>query len=142
MEYCPARSPLSFSNRFSGGTRRSFMFVERLSIRNFLRAILCKSLDNFCDSSLLKTFSASLSLNDLIILKTYKPFNIKRQTGIPRASNSHYEKIPPWVQLSSCENRGASKNEFPGKAWERGELGETTEIRIGRGQAAPVFNCK
>jgi hypothetical protein len=84
MEYCPARSPLSFSNRFAGGARRSFMFVERLSIRNFLKAILCKSLGNFRDSSLLKTFSVSLSLNDLIILKAYTPFNVKRQAGITR----------------------------------------------------------
>ena len=67
------------------------MFVERLSIRNFLKAILCKSLGNFRDSSLLKTFSVSLSLNDLIILKAYTPFNVKRQASIPRIA----DKVAP-----------------------------------------------
>lgn len=71
MLYCPNLSFFSFSNRFAGGIRKSLSFVARFSILSFLKTILCSSAGIFFDPSLLKSFSACLSLKVLITIQIY-----------------------------------------------------------------------
>lgn len=60
--------PESFSNRFAGGTLKSFMFNELLIILSFRLATSCISLGNPLTRSPFQTFSVSLDPNETIML--------------------------------------------------------------------------
>ena len=77
----PSRSPDSFSNLFAGGILKSFKVLELLIMRSFLSAVCWMSCGSLLDPSRLYTFSVSLSLNDFIILLSYKDYTMARLTS-------------------------------------------------------------
>ena len=89
MEYCPVLLPFNFSSLLLGGTRRSANSLARFSILSFLRAALCRLSCNLEDHPREKTLSASLSLNDLIMI--YKVHRL--------AFNGKWYNLGEWTSL-------------------------------------------
>lgn len=80
MLYCPCLSPLSFSRRFPGGTRKSSRTFATLRISSLRPALRWTSGGSFRENWRLKTFSVSRSAKLLITLRIITQYdnNINR----------------------------------------------------------------
>src|SRR5262249_19535234 len=83
--HCPARSPLSFSSLFAGGTVRSSRVIAASSIRNFRRQGRCRSVGSLRERWRLNNLSPSASAQVLITYRTITAddHNVKRYRCIP-----------------------------------------------------------
>ena len=101
MLCCPLLSPWSCSSLFPGGTLKLFKETAAFSISSFiLTALLIPR--NFRTSTSLKSFSVSLHLNDLIILKNMTN-DVMRQ-GRPIFSLKLVSTSTIVWQYNSCED--------------------------------------